>query len=97
MDHPATCHGFEPGVFTLTARDGRVVAGLPFMRVRQPLTGARLVALPINDHLPQLCRSGWDSELAGTLQEWAATNLPIEVQGHRRALIRSFRVAGRRG
>jgi CelD/BcsL family acetyltransferase involved in cellulose biosynthesis len=50
---------------------GRVVAGLPLLRVRRPLAGTVYVSLPFADHVPPLaCNEQGVQALAGELERW---------------------------
>lgn len=49
-------YGYRSLVLALTAPGGEVVAGLPLVRIRRPLSGVTYVALPFTDHCPPLAR-----------------------------------------
>jgi CelD/BcsL family acetyltransferase involved in cellulose biosynthesis len=75
----ARAYGYEPGVLALLSRDGGILGGLPFMKVRSRLTGSRLVALPFTDHSPPLCAPGFEAELTDAIRAWASVSGPVEI------------------
>src|SRR5271169_3279424 len=50
-------YGYEPVVFTTSARDVELQNGLLFCHVKSWITGHRLVSLPFSDHNEPLCDS----------------------------------------
>jgi Acetyltransferase (GNAT) domain len=50
----AECYGYRPFVVGARGVDGRLLAGIPMMRVRGALRGPRWVGLPFTDHLEPL-------------------------------------------
>jgi len=78
----AECYGYQPMLAALLDDEGRVVAGLPLMRIESWLTGQRLVALPFSDFCPPLAADD-DAlgELLEALQAWrhAAQLPPIRI------------------
>lgn len=77
----ADCYGYRPSVLALS-HAGRVVAGIPVMRVGG-LGRHRVVALPFTDHLPPLAAGdGWRPALAAGIAAWSReADLPVEVHG----------------
>ena len=78
----AACYGYVPGVLALTA-GGRVVAGLPVLAVRRPLSRPRAISLPFTDYLPVLAAGEeWRSRLVAEAVTWSTANrMPLEVRG----------------
>ncbi|NDJ76217.1 MAG: GNAT family N-acetyltransferase [Chloroflexi bacterium] len=54
----AACYGYLPRVLAITGAGGHIIAGLPIMRVKSPLTGTRWVSLPFSDY----CTPYFDSD-----------------------------------
>jgi CelD/BcsL family acetyltransferase involved in cellulose biosynthesis len=50
----AECYGFRPFIIAVSDSGGRVLAGLPVMEIRSPMTGRRWVSLPFTDYCPPL-------------------------------------------
>lgn len=66
--HPAwsqlisLCYGYRPFVFTVADNSGNILAGLPMMEVKSPLTGHRVTGLPFSDHCRPLYQDSEDLE-----------------------------------
>ena len=54
----ALSYGYRPSVYAMKDKGGKIVAGLPVMKVDSYITGKRWVALPFSDHC---CPLGLDS------------------------------------
>ncbi len=85
--HPAwiknlrDCYGYKDKIFAEVEGD-KVLAGIPLMEVRSPLTGNRLIALPFSDYCAPLGRDQAAAErLIASLIELSHTSgMPIEVR-----------------
>jgi CelD/BcsL family acetyltransferase involved in cellulose biosynthesis len=91
-------YGYRAFVLAQADVDGRIVAGVPFMEVRSPLTGRRIVALPFTDYCPPLARDrdGLAAFTCGLRDWWEASNRPpMEIRGPLPALPPSPPVAVR--
>jgi len=67
----AQAYGYRPLALVQTAPDGQIVAGLPLLEVRSPLTGWRFVSLPFTDYCPPLARDATSlSQLSAGLALW---------------------------
>jgi CelD/BcsL family acetyltransferase involved in cellulose biosynthesis len=80
----ASTYGYRPFVLAETDGDGQIVAGLPVMEVRRPLTGRRFASLPFTDHCPPLCRDAASlSRLTSALSQWwESVGRPrVEIRG----------------
>jgi CelD/BcsL family acetyltransferase involved in cellulose biosynthesis len=64
-------YGYQATVLGLFGPHDEVVAGLPMVRVKRPLSGTTLVALPFTDHCPPIARDDRALRLfAGALARW---------------------------
>jgi CelD/BcsL family acetyltransferase involved in cellulose biosynthesis len=80
----ASAYGYRPFVLAQSDAQGRIVAGLPAMEVRSPLTGRRIVALPFTDYCPPLAReaAGLAAFAGGLRQWWESAGRPsLEIRG----------------
>lgn len=78
----ADTYGYRAAVLSELDDAGRVVAGLPAMRVRRP-GGTAWVSLPFSDHCPPLARDEASlRRLAARLVGWSERErAPLEVRG----------------
>jgi len=85
--HPAwagvlkDCYGYEPALLAQLDAGGRIVAGMPLMRIDSWLTGRRLVSLPFSDFCAPLAQDGAPmGDLFEGLRSWRRQNKAPEIQ-----------------
>jgi CelD/BcsL family acetyltransferase involved in cellulose biosynthesis len=77
-------YGYRPLVLVQTNSQGNIVAGLPLLELRSPITGRRFSSLPFTDYCPPLARDATSlTQLtAGITQWWETAGKPrIEIRG----------------
>jgi CelD/BcsL family acetyltransferase involved in cellulose biosynthesis len=71
MELMSKCYGYSPVILVVPDENGGFRAGLPFMKVKSPLTAERWVSLPFSDYCNPLYRD--DSALAELTQQSVLT------------------------
>jgi CelD/BcsL family acetyltransferase involved in cellulose biosynthesis len=80
----AATYGYRSFVLAETDTDGQIVAGLPVIEVRSPVTGRRFASLPFTDYCPPLGRDAASlTRLSNGLSQWweSAGRPRVEIRG----------------